>query len=297
VKEIFAIEYGDNLLDNKGTTDNYRLTETYKYFLESPEPSVKHTSYFAVYDYLFSRFNDKEIVFVEVGVLNGGSLFMWRRYFGKNAKIIGIDLNPNAKKWESQGFEIYIGNQGDPNFWTNTLKQIGKIDILLDDGGHTYKQQVITVESVVNSINENGLIVIEDVQTSYLKGFGPRRYSFIKYTKSIIDKINLRSGELASLTKQQTKKTKIWSVQTFESIVAFHINDGAVNTVSSRIQNHSESAKTIDYRYLDNRIFKSGSIFTDKYLRKFRIVKYPGMKILKFISYLDALKSRYFKYF
>ena len=177
------------------------------------------------------------------------------------------------------------------------MNQIGKIDILLDDGGHTYKQQVITVESVINSIKENGLIVIEDVQTSSLKGFGPRHYSFINYTKSMIDKINMRSGELTSLPKQKNQKTKIWSVQTFESIVAFHINDKAVNTVSNRIQNYSESAKTVDYRYLDNRIFKSGSIFNGKYLRKFRIVKYFGIKILKLISYLDALKSRYFKYF
>ena len=284
-------------MENDITNEDYRLTETYKQFLESPEPSVKHTSYFAVYDYLFSRFRNKEIVFVEVGVLNGGSLFMWKKYFGKNAKIIGIDLNPDAKKWESQGFEIFIGNQGDPNFWKNTMNQIGKIDILLDDGGHTYKQQVITVESVAHSINENGLIVIEDVQTSYLKGFGPRRYSFINYTKSMIDKINMRSGELASLQKKNIKKTKIWSVQIFESIVAFHVNDSAVNTVSTRIQNHSESTKTIDYRYLDNRIFKSSSIFKDNYLRKFRIVKYFGKKTLRLISYFDALKSKYFKYF
>lgn len=284
-------------MDNNRTNDNYRLTETYKYFLESPEPSVKHTSYFAVYDYLFSRFKNKEIVFVEVGVLNGGSLFMWKKYFGDKAKIIGIDLNPNAKKWEAQGFEIFIGNQGDPNFWRNTMNQIGKIDIILDDGGHTYKQQVITVESVVNSMNENGLIVIEDVQTSYLKGFGPRNYSFVRYTKSMIDKINMRSGELNSVPQLKIKKNRIWSVQTFESIVAFHINDSAVNTVSNRIQNHSEASKTVDYRYLDNGIFKSDSIFKGKYLRKFRIVKYSGNKILKMFSYLDALKSGYFKYF
>ena len=284
-------------MDDKSKTENYLLAETYKYFLESPEPSVKHTSYFAVYDYLFSKFKNKEIVFVEVGVLNGGSLFMWRKYFGKNARIIGIDLNPNAKKWEAHGFEIFIGNQGDVKFWSETLNHIGKIDILLDDGGHTYKQQVITVESAVNSINENGLIVIEDVQTSYLKGFGPRRYSFIKYTKNMIDKINLRSGELTSLPKQKTESRKIWSVQTFESIVAFHVNPEAVNSVSTRIQNHSISTNTLDYRYLDNKIFGSSSIYKVGYLRKFRIVKYFGIKTLKLISFLDSLKSMYYRHF
>jgi hypothetical protein len=284
-------------MENKTNSDFYLSSETYKNFLESPEPSVKHTSYFMVYDHLFSRFKNKKITFVEIGVLNGGSLFMWRKYFGENARIIGIDLNPNAKKWESDGFEIFIGNQGDQDFWKATLSTIGNIDVLLDDGGHTYKQQVITVESVMQSMNENGIIVIEDVQTSYLSGFGPRRYSFIKYTKSVIDKINMRSGELTSISKSNIQENRIWSVQTFESIVAFHINDKAVNTLSTRISNHSNSSKTIDYRYLDNKVFSTSKVFKFEYLKKFRIVKFFGYKALRLISYIDALQSRYFKFF
>ena len=31
---------------------------------------------------------------------------MWRDYFGPKARIIGVDFNPNAKKWEEHGFEI-----------------------------------------------------------------------------------------------------------------------------------------------------------------------------------------------
>ena len=63
-------------------------------------PSVKIDSYFQVYEEIFKNYIGKKITFVEVGVLAGGSLFMWKDYFGKNARIIGIDLNPEAKKWE-----------------------------------------------------------------------------------------------------------------------------------------------------------------------------------------------------
>ena len=49
---------------------------------------------------------------------------MWRSYFGKKARIIGIDLNPTAKKWEKYGFEIFIGNQADPFFWNSFLNKI-----------------------------------------------------------------------------------------------------------------------------------------------------------------------------
>lgn len=273
---------------------NYLSSNTYKYFLESPEPTVKHTSYFEVYDEIFRRFKNQKITFVEIGVLNGGSLFMWKNYFGENARIIGIDLNPEAKKWESYGFEIYIGNQGDERFWRKTLSSIGNIDVILDDGGHTYKQQVITVESVLNSINDEGIIVVEDVQTSYQKGFGPQKWSFVKYTKKMIDRLNLRSGELENL---KSKNTIIWSVQTFESIVVFHINRGKAQTISTRITNKQTDLKPIDYRYLDNNIFHSGDIYDFKSLKKFKVIKVIGKKILRFVSYIDALKSRYYRYF
>ena len=97
---------------------------SYQAFLQSPYKSIKHTTYFDCYDYFFSKYRNKNITFLEIGVLGGGSLFMWRDFFGKQARIIGIDLNPEAKKWESEGFEIYIGNQSDENFWENFKKEI-----------------------------------------------------------------------------------------------------------------------------------------------------------------------------
>jgi len=77
---------------------------TFELFKKAPVKSIKHTTYFSVYDELFSKYKDKNIVFIEIGVFQGGSLFMWREYFGEQARIIGIDINPGAKKWEKDGF-------------------------------------------------------------------------------------------------------------------------------------------------------------------------------------------------
>lgn len=78
--------------------------ELFKHYKKSPFLSIKHASYFQVYEELLSKYKNKKITFVEVGIFNGGSLFMWRSYFGEQARIIGIDLNPEAKKWEKEGF-------------------------------------------------------------------------------------------------------------------------------------------------------------------------------------------------
>ena len=112
------------------------------------------------------------------------SLFMWREFFGPEARIIGIDLNPNAKKWEKDGFEIFIGNQSDRNFWAEVVKEVGNFDIILDDGGHTYEQQIVSVECLIDFVNDGGMIVVEDTHTSYMNGFGRRKYSFINYVKN-----------------------------------------------------------------------------------------------------------------
>ena len=74
---------------------NLKLFQIYKNLKFT---SLKIDSYFQIYEEIFNEYIGKEIVFVEVGVLHGGSLFMWKEYFGSKARIIGIDLDPNAKK-------------------------------------------------------------------------------------------------------------------------------------------------------------------------------------------------------
>ena len=167
---------------------NLRLFQIYK---NLKHVSLKCDTYFQAYEEMFSKYVEKEITFVEVGVLHGGSLFMWKEYFGKKARIIGIDLNPKAKELEKHGFEIFIGNQADPKFWKEFYKNIGKIDILVDDGGHTNNQQIQTLNESYINIKDGGIIVIEDTHSSYLKEFGnPSPYSFINFSYNITDKIN-----------------------------------------------------------------------------------------------------------
>jgi len=85
---------------------------------------------------------------------------MWREFFGESARIIGVELNPDAIKWREHGFEIFIGNQSDPKFWETFFSEVGKIEVLLDDGGHRNYQQIITVNSSLPHVHDGGLIII-----------------------------------------------------------------------------------------------------------------------------------------
>ena len=196
----------------------YQIYKNLKY------PSLKIDSYFQVYEEIFKNYIGKEIIFTEVGVLGGGSLFMWKEYFGSKARIIGIDLNTEAKKLEKHGFEIYIGSQSEKNFWKTFYDKVGKIDILLDDGGHHNKQQIVTVNESIKNINDGGIIVVEDSHSSYMEKFGnPSKNSFINYSKNIIDRVNYRFP-FEKLSYQKKREKKIYSISFYESLVVFNIN-------------------------------------------------------------------------
>ncbi len=204
---------------------------TYASYLRSPRPSFKHSTYFPVYDRLFSPWVGRDFTFVEVGVFNGGSLLMWRDYFGPRARIIGVDFNPDARRLEADGFEIFVGNQADPLFWRDVTAAVGPIDILLDDGGHTFEQQIVTVHSVLPAITDGGLVVVEDTHTSYQADFGgPSGRSFVSWAKTIADGINHRFSDFPGRPREDT----IFSVAFYESIVAFEIDRRLARAASSR---------------------------------------------------------------
>ena len=200
---------------------NSRLFKIYK---NLKHESLKCNTYFQAYEELFSKYIGKEIIFVEIGVLHGGSLFMWKEYFGNKARIIGIDLHPKAKELEKYGFDIFIGSQSDINFWKDFYAKVGKIDILLDDGGHENNQQIITLNESIPNIKDGGIILTEDTHTSYFKKFGnPSKYSFINYTKYLVDVVNSRFPSNEMKRNNEFRK-RIFSVIFYESMVALKID-------------------------------------------------------------------------
>ena len=258
-------------------------------FNNSPYFSTKHNNYFYIYDQLFAQYQEKEITFVEVGVLSGGSLFMWRDFLGHKARIIGIDLNPGSMKW-SDDFEIFIGDQADPNFWNSFYNKVGKIDVLLDDGGHRNRQQIQTVVSSLEWINNGGMIVTEDTHTSFMSLFGnPSKYSFINFATN--------KGE--ALTKRHTLIGKIdqlvsrvYSIRFFDSIVAFEIND-KFSAPGSGITNSGARIQSVD--------FKNNSLsVVSRFIRYCRIAgakKFFYLKKFKFLKLtLNTVFSLYFKF-
>jgi len=61
--------------------------EIKKLFEKSKNSSSKWEKYFDIYESVFNKYKDRDVIFVEIGVHNGGSLEIWRNYFSKGSKI------------------------------------------------------------------------------------------------------------------------------------------------------------------------------------------------------------------
>lgn len=170
------------------------MNELEKYFANNTGRVIhKWKHYFEIYDRHFSRFRNTDVTVVEFGVSHGGSLQMWKEYFGPKARIYGIDINPHCKNLEEERVTIFIGDQSDRNFLKSIPQFIPKIDILIDDGGHTMQQQINTYEELFSHIDENGVYLCEDLHTSYWPKWGggyKKKGTFIEYSKQFIDLIN-----------------------------------------------------------------------------------------------------------
>lgn len=202
------------------------MNDLKNYFLNNNKKLIyKWEHYFDIYDEYFSQFRNKEVVILEIGVFNGGSLQMWKNYFGDKAKIYGIDIDPRCKNFEEDGIEIFIGSQTDRKFLNEVKLKMPDIDILIDDGGHTMKQQITTLEEMFEKIKDNGIYLCEDLQTSYYVEFGgglERNGTFIEFSKKLIDHLN--AFHYKDENKLSVYSRSIASLHFYESILIIKKN-------------------------------------------------------------------------
>ncbi len=185
----------------------------------------KWESYFPAYERHFARFRGQsDLRMLEIGVSQGGSLDMWRHYFGHQAILVGIDVEPVCKRFEQGRTFIRIGSQEDAEFLRSVLAEFGPFDIVLDDGGHTMRQQIVSFETLFPSLDRRGVYLCEDCHTSYQAEFGggmKNSASFIEYAKDKIDELNGWHSQDASRGYVTELSRSTTSISFYQSMVVF----------------------------------------------------------------------------
>lgn len=195
----------------------------HRYFLNNAHKRLhKFFHYFDIYERHLSRFRGKQPVMIEIGVAGGGSLAMWKTYFGEGCKIIGVDVNPDCKKHEADGIEVFIGSQDDPAVIDQIKAKYGVIDIVLDDGSHRMEHMIATFKMLYGYVQPDGVYMVEDAHTCYNEEFGggyKREGSFMEFAKDRIDDLHAVHAHRAIRVSDITRSTD--SVNFYDGVVVF----------------------------------------------------------------------------
>ena len=108
--------------------------------------------------YLDSR-RFEELKILEIGVFKGGFTRALKEYC-PNSTIIGVDVDEYS---ETEGLNVKYGTQSDRKFMKKICKDYGPFDIVIDDGGHRWQDQLISQEVIWGRMCTGGLYFIEDL--------------------------------------------------------------------------------------------------------------------------------------
>ncbi len=188
---------------DRGDHPDLRRSELGSRFLDHRGRLVdKWLHYFPAYDRHFAPWRDgfvlpdgsrRPLRLLEIGVYHGGSLQLWRNYFGPDAVIAGVDIDPRCETIDDHDLMIRIGSQADPAFLRRVVEEMGGVDLVLDDGSHHAAHQRISFDTLYPLLSEGGLYVVEDLHTSYWTRYGGglgRRGAFVEVAKQMVDDVN-----------------------------------------------------------------------------------------------------------
>jgi hypothetical protein len=116
--------------------------------------------YFPIYEHHFAKFVGRPMRLLEIGVGHGGSLQMWKAYFGPKAQIFGLDIDRRCKEYEEDQIQVIIGDQCAKHI-------LGPLDIVIDDGSHVREEQEVAFYNLWSTLKDGGIYFIEDCHGRY----------------------------------------------------------------------------------------------------------------------------------
>lgn len=129
-------------------------------------PQIKHV-YTPVYHEMFKDVREKIKKVFEMGIgydkngrIGGASLRMWRDYF-PNAKIYGAD-KVKGTLFEEERIKTFLCNQNNQSRVREVVKEVGKIDLFIDDAIHEWRYQTKLARLVMPLLKKKAVYVIED---------------------------------------------------------------------------------------------------------------------------------------
>lgn len=160
----------------------------------------KLAHYFPIYESVVDR--TKPVRMLEIGNFYGDSVRMWQEYLHPNSRVVGIDIDSKLLKIaDSSGVHVQLVDDRNISFLRKVATEFGPFDLILDDGNHTSSRMVNCFRSLfMNSLDDTGVYIIEDVDCDYRKSYRDSHISFIDFVRALIDAMHYHHQATASET-------------------------------------------------------------------------------------------------
>lgn len=118
--------------------------------------------------------------------------------------------------------KIFTGDQADKTFLNNFISSSGGgFDIIIDDGGHTMQQQMVSLSTLFDIVLPGGIYFCEDLATSYLPQYGATegKKTMMQMIAELLHDLNSNLNRAPPLTNAIGRQMR--SVECGEEICAF----------------------------------------------------------------------------
>jgi hypothetical protein len=194
------------------------------YYRHQGRVAYKWHHYLELYDRHLGRFRGRSVRILELGIFSGGSLQIWKSYFGEHAIIHGIDIDPACVQFAEERVVPHIGSQADVGFLEQVVARMGGVDVVIDDASHKGRDQIASFEVLYPLLAANGVYICEDTRASYWSQYegGYRKPgTFIEYAKGLVDRLHAWYIEDQAAARDETFARMTLGIVFYDSMVVF----------------------------------------------------------------------------
>ena len=151
---------------------------------------------------------DRELRVLEIGIgcvpwmpVEGGSLSFWRSYV-PCVHLTWMDFDAGCvERIGVRADAAFQGDQSKPADLERVFAQGGPFDVIVDDGGHSMKQQITTLRTLFPKLPPGGVFILEDLLSSFFPAsmggmdMVPQTSTAHRFVSDVIVHLHMKSGK------------------------------------------------------------------------------------------------------
>ncbi|MDO8640758.1 MAG: hypothetical protein Q7R33_04375 [Nitrosarchaeum sp.] len=121
--------------------------------------------YLPIYESYLGPIRHEVTSILELGILRGQSLLMWQEFF-PNAKIYGLDIDPDTNKDYGLNIKTFTGSQDNCDVLQSVIDtNNGPLDVIIDDASHITNLTIASFNFLIPFTKR--FYIFEDMRNTY----------------------------------------------------------------------------------------------------------------------------------